>query len=79
MRKNIILKFENEFDGYTICLFNDADSEGAAERKGPFFVTQENADGSVTSSIKFDAWADAHREFKNMILAESDMVLAEFG
>lgn len=79
MRKNIILKFENTFDGFEILLYNDADAEGTAERKGPFFVTSENEDGSATSQVKFDAWADAHREFKNMVMAEADAVIAEFG
>lgn len=79
MRQNTILKFENEFDGYTICLFNDADAEGAAERKGPFFITSENEDATVTASYSFDTWEAAHSYFKKMVIAEADAVIAEFG
>ena len=78
MRKNVILKFENVFDGFEITLYNDADAEGTAERKGPFYVELINADGSDPVTAKCESWEFAHAHFKEHVSKEADMVINEF-
>lgn len=78
MRKNIILKFENVFDGFEVLLYNDADAEGTAERKGPFYVESVNADASCPVVVQFDSWEAAHAQFKKDVDTEADMVFNEF-